>query len=300
MKKTLFGILSMILLATLMLSAIPASATSAVTQYGEAKALGSPAPVIDGKIDEIWGEANTYYIEVVKVGTDTGIRGHFKILWTSTTLYVLGVIPDLTPNHEATDDYKKDTLEVALDFSNARTTAYENDDQMNLRFYGSGDDMLVAKTGNDTVTSNEIIWGFTHDAATGYIYEFAVECDKLGIALSADKVIGFDMQINDNAEGLGERAASYAWNDDADGVFNDPTFMGEIKLIAETANIAVVEEVVAAVDVAEPTTVAAVTSVAPVVSSAPQTSDSIVFLTLSAFLMVLVFIGVKKIGKVSR
>lgn len=291
MKKTLLTILSVTLLMAFAASALTVSAASAVTQYGEAKTLASTLPVIDGKIDDIYEEANTYYLEILKVGYDTEVKGYFKILWTPATLYVLVVAPDPTPNWEATDDYKKDTLEIALDLSNARTNSYINDDQMNLRFYRSGDDMLVARDGNGTVTSDEVSYAYTDDGSC-YIYEFALQCDKLGITLKADQVIGFDAQINDNEEGLGERAACYAWNDDGDAVYNDPTYMGEIKFVSTAVGPAPVEEETTAVVETAPAAVQIEPVAAPV--SAPETSDVSIFAVISAVLAISVFITVKK------
>lgn len=290
MKKTLLTLFSWVLVITF-ISSLAVSAESAVTQSGEAKSVTSTFPAIDGAIDDIWTDANAYYLDIIKVGSDTGVKAYYKLLWSPTTLYTLIVVPDTTPNPDASDNYQRDCVEVGIDFSNARTTAYENDDQFHVTIKTNGDGVDF-KDIPGAIVGDQYTWAMKEDAA-GYIIEFAIACDKLGIALNDGKMIAMDVQVNDNAEGDG-RTGCYAWNDDSDASYNNPTALGEIKLVAtsvEPAPVATVEETAAPAAVAD--------APVPVVASAPvavpQTSDTVVFSMILVVLAVLAFATVKKV-----
>ncbi|MCL1859525.1 MAG: hypothetical protein FWF92_09890 [Oscillospiraceae bacterium] len=196
--------------------------------YGE-----TAAPVIDGIIDPIWNNTEAFDVDIVKVGEYSGVDGYFKVLWDEEKLYVLVVVPDTTPNHEHNDNYQKDGIEVPIDFFNTKSKTYENEGQINITFFAEGvssegNRMHFGNDGQGLWTGDMIDWAVTV-TEEGYIYEIAFNYAAAGIVPAA--TIGMDMQINDNAEGTG-RTACYAWNDDADQVWGNPTYMGNIKLLA--------------------------------------------------------------------
>jgi hypothetical protein len=216
------------------LSEIVLCEAALVTKNGEGKRVDSTLPGIDGSIDAVWANADEYHLSILKVGESTGVDGYFKVLWNPSTLYVLVVAPDLTPNHDAVDNYKKDGIEVAIDFPNTKSDTYEEDHQININFFANSDPFNFGTTGiwDDSM----ITWAI--NASSGYIYEVAYQCDKAGLTLQDDMVIGMDIQINDNASGEGERDSCYAWNDDADQVWQNPSYMGNMKLLgADTLDI---------------------------------------------------------------
>lgn len=287
-----------LLTALILSSVITASAEAAVRQYGEAKMVTSTFPVIDGHIDDIWEDANAYYLDIIKVGEDTGVKAYFKLLWSPTTLYGLVVVPDTTPNHDEYDNYQRDCIEVGFDLSNSRETSYINDDQFHITMRTNGDGVEI-KDVPSPFSDAELTWGLV-ESETGYIYEFAIACDKLGVTLSDDKMIGFDAQVNDNAEGFG-RTGCYAWNDDADASYNNPSYFGEIKLVAVSVEpvAETVEEVAPAAENEAAPEVVAAPAPAPISAPvAPQTSD----LTILLFAAVLLsaFIAAKHMKKIKR
>lgn len=291
MKKTL-AILLIVVLAS-MLIAIPASA-AAVTQSGEA-AKAETGPTIDGNIDDVWGQATAYPLSIIKVGEDTGIKGTFKVLWNPTTLYVLYEVPDTTPNQDATDNYKRDSTELPIDFPNLKSETYEDDNQIDITFFANGDPLAFGKAGNNTWDDSMVTYA-VNASATGYVYEIAVNCGAAGFTLKDDMIIGMDAQINDNAEGAGERNACYAWNDDGDKVWDNPSYMGNMKLLAGAAAPAATPELEAtpaaetAAPIADAAAPAADATPAPAPapaatpSPAPQTADPIILIALGSII----------------
>jgi endo-1,4-beta-xylanase len=279
MKKISVTIMSMILLAALISSSFVVSAEA--IQYGEAKSVTATFPVIDGVMDDIWAEANTYVLETAKAGTsDGGMRASFKLLWSPTTLYGILVVPDTTPNHDADNNYQRDCAEIGFDFSNSRETSYINDDQFHwtVRTNGDGLELKGGIPGSDfMVEGDTFTWAMTEDAS-GYIIEWAIHCDKLGITLSADKMIGFEAQINDNAEGERNRNHCYSWNDTADASYNNPDHFGEIKLVATSVEPEPVAETPAEVPAEASVPAPAQTAAEP----APRTADPITLFALGS------------------
>jgi len=187
------------------------------------------APVIDGIIDPIWESTEAFYLEKVKVGEDTGIESYFKVMNDGEKLYVLVVVPDTTPNHEHNDNYQRDGIEIPIDFYNTKSTSY-GDDQINCTFFANGDDFVFGRDGNGVWTEEMIEWAVIATDA-GYIYEIAYNYAAAGIELEPGATIGMDMQVNDNAEGTG-RTACYAWSDEIDQVWQNPSVMGNIKFLS--------------------------------------------------------------------
>lgn len=295
MKKILTVFLIVVL--TSMLITIPVSAEA--FQSGEAKSVTATFPVIDGVMDDIWASANTYVLETAKAGTtDGGMRASFKLLWSPTTLYGIMVVPDTTPNPDAANNYQRDCVELGFDFSNSRETSYVNDDQFHwtVRTNGDGLELKSGIPGTDFMVEGDTFNWKMVENASGYTIEFSIACDKLGIALSADKMMAFEAQVNDNAEGIGERTVCYSWNDTEDASYNNPDHFGEIKLVSasvEPAAPAATPEP-AAVEPAAPAATNAAAPVAATTSAAPKTADAVTFPILLVVLSVSVFAFTKK------
>jgi hypothetical protein len=220
----------------------PASTPSQRFTPEETPHSAANAPVIDGVIDTIWNNVERYDLNIIKAGEDTGIRSYFKVLWDEENLYVLVVVPDTTPNHNASANYLRDGIEVVIDFYNTKSTTYENIGQLHLVAFPNGDGFII---GNGAGTWNNSMIDFAvQTSASGYVYEIAFKCYKaIGLNLRSDMLIGIDVQVNDNAEGLGERNCCYSWHDYADEVWHNPSYMGTIMLFAGNNTQAVIDNV---------------------------------------------------------
>lgn len=205
------------------------AATEAPTEAPKPKEPKNLLVPIDGTIDPKWDAAEAHNLEIVKVGEDTGIKSYFKVLWDETTLYALVVVPDKTPNHEASGNHQRDGIETPIDFFNTKSDAYENEGQINVTFFPNGDGFNIGNNGQGAWDDDMITFAATMND-DGYIYTIAYDCGAAGIKLSSGMTIGMDMQVNDNALGEGDRNCGYAWNDDADQVWQNPSYMGEITL----------------------------------------------------------------------
>ncbi|MCB9000026.1 MAG: hypothetical protein H6540_08185, partial [Bacteroidales bacterium] len=80
------------------------------------------APVIDGQIDEVWAEANSYNIDIPYTGTNPTLGNagetYWKGLWMDDGIYVLVVVndDDWYPSYIAGgNSYEADKIELYFD-----------------------------------------------------------------------------------------------------------------------------------------------------------------------------------------
>lgn len=160
-------------------------------------------PTIDGKVDDIWTNAQVMDIAQFSVGSN-GAVGTAKALWDDKYIYLLIEVKDNLLTKASADAHQQDSVEIFIDENNAKTTSYEPGDVQyrvnfdNERSINGVDDV------NSFITANSLIDG-------GYIIEAALP-SRLG-GFSEGQVIGFDLQINDDADANGTRDNVANWND---------------------------------------------------------------------------------------
>lgn len=271
MKKKLAAI---IFTALMMLSlALPALAVSATADKG--------TPVIDGVIDEVWSRTQSFPVDQLKDGSDTGLKAEFKMLWDESYLYFLLVVTDSDIAYDAIDTYKKDGTQLYFDFTNEFAASYGEIYGGEYTFYlRDGEDELPtlsemnAEVSQDDIL-NDIV--YAHKLTDkGYVLEarFNPKLNYSEFKLAAGTEFAFEVQVNDQKSDSLERVAAYGWSDNANIAWQTPSVLGSMKLV-ETP-------------VAEPEAPAAeepaveVTDAAPVVT-APATADmSVIALALAA------------------
>ena len=165
-------------------------------------ALASSAPIIDGTVDDIWQNASPIDINKYTMGKD-GAYGTAKMLWDGDYIYVLVDVKDKKLSKASANAYEQDTVEIFLDENNGKTSTYEADDvQLRINY-----DNEV------TITDGKSADGYITAAKTtsdGYIVEAAIPYTIS--PFSADQVVGFDVQINDDGDGEGKRTGIANWS----------------------------------------------------------------------------------------
>src|SRR5699024_6564098 len=84
-------------------------------------------PEIDGKIDDIWGEAPVLPIDRYQ-GAWHGASGEARVLWDEENLYVLVEVNDSELDKTGEDDYQHDSVEVFIEESRQKSTFYQDGD----------------------------------------------------------------------------------------------------------------------------------------------------------------------------
>lgn len=191
---------------------------SSQPEYGEAV---KGTAVIDGKIDDSWANAKTFEVSKEQVGSD-GATAVGRVMWDNENLYILMEVTDPLLSAESANAYEQDCVEVFFDENNNKSTAYEEDDiqcRVNFENY---------KTVTDGLSTDRFV-SATSKTSTGYIVEIAIPSTLGG--LSKNQVIGFDMQVNDDADGDGKRDNISIWNDMTGKGYENPSVFGVVKLV---------------------------------------------------------------------
>lgn len=186
----------------------------AIAQYG--------TPIIDGVIDNQWDSIEEISPKVI-VGTNVTSTGSIKLLWDENYLYTLFTVYDKDLDLSATNDYEQDSVELFLDENNDKGAVYQSDDvhyRVNYEgwnTYPSGD----KSRWNTSVSPIKDDGG----SIIGYVVETAF---KWNTKPQIGKVVGFDLQINDAANGA--RKGTLTIFDPTGTAWNVPSAMGELIL----------------------------------------------------------------------
>jgi S-formylglutathione hydrolase FrmB len=178
------------------------------------------SPVIDGTIDEVWKRAVAVSPVISSGSTDTSAT--IKTLWDDRALYILAEIKDSHLSAEAGSVYERDSIEIFLDENNNKTKDYDVDD---LQFRVNYKNKQSADHGdlNRFYTS-------TREVKDGYLIEARIALIKPPVK---NKVLGFEIQINDAKEG--KRIAALNLFDKTGSAYADTGLFGNIVLTGKTA-----------------------------------------------------------------
>lgn len=250
--------------------------------------------VIDGVADDIWNYVDEIEIGRIKNSGDspndgTGATGTFKLLWDDSNLYIIIFVNDSTRYNIGSASHEQDSIEIFLDPLNTITETYDDDD---FRFCIAADG-AVSTNGQEHNVEYKAV-----NSDNSYIIEMAIAIKGAvsSFKFEAGTTFGWDVQLNDSDTGQTARNHCLGWNDDANEAWQNATYLGTLKLVAdEAAPPPVIEEVVEA----EPadTTAAAPVTVTPVVTTSPQTNDTLI---ISIGLMLIAVTALMLIKKVKR
>lgn len=177
-------------------------------------------PIIDGEIDEIWAEAPVLPINQFQTAHN-GATGEARVLWDQENIYVLVEVNDTELDKSASQPHEQDSVEVFIDEQNTKAASY-----------GEGHGQYRVNYDNETsFNPADIGEGFesrTVVNGTNYLVEMKIPFKTT--TLEAGQKIGFDVQINDAANGT--RRSIAIWSDVNTGMgWSDPSVFGELTLV---------------------------------------------------------------------
>ena len=191
--------------------------------------------VIDGTIDGNWSMAASYSIDQLiggSVADAADLSGTFRVIWDDTYLYTLIEVNDdaIINDSGPLIPWMDDGIEIFLDPDYSHGNSYDgiNDYAFGIRV--ADERLFTLPTSlNDTT-------GFLHSSVIGagsYVVEVAVPWTTLGVIPVAGAFVGFDVQLNDDDDGL-LRDGKLSWNDPLDNAYFNPSFMGTMQLIGNS------------------------------------------------------------------
>ena len=194
---------------------LAAAPKSAQAPYG--------TPVIDGQRDPVWDQAAELSTDVWVEGQG-GATAKFRTLWDDQYLYVYAEVTDPLLSDASSNPWEQDSVEIFVDQNNGKTEIYEADDGQyrinykNVRTVGG-------HASEDNYRSSVQV------TETGYVVEAAIALDM--ITPQNGTVIGFDFQVNDDANGDGRRDSVAIWNDPSGQSYQDTSGLGVLELIGK-------------------------------------------------------------------
>ncbi|MEJ5309790.1 MAG: endo-1,4-beta-xylanase [Anaerolineae bacterium] len=186
-------------------------------------------PVIDGIADPIWAEANEIRTDVWVSGSG-GATAKVKTLWDETHLYVFAVVSDSLLTKASTNPWEEDSIEVFVDQNNAKTTSYESDDgQYRVNFdneqsFGGAASAATLRSATVIIPANQTLL-----MEGSYIVEAAITLTA--VMPQPGVFIGFDFQVNDDADGDGDRDSVAIWNDPTGQSWQNTSRIGVLQFV---------------------------------------------------------------------
>jgi hypothetical protein len=235
MKKIISGIVNTVLWILVFFSGT--TAFSKVPNKGIPQGLTSctgfvavytaSAPVIDGTVDAIWSVAPANIMSKTISGTiQTGST--WQAMYDATNLYILVQVKDANLSSTGTNVYDQDGAEIFIAGNNSKAGAYTANDHQ-YRFNWN----VAATTANISGNTGSTT-GITYAIPTstgGYTLEVSIPWTTIGgTGPSNGKLIGFDININDQQNNAGSREATVGWNGTNTDDFSNTADLGTVTL----------------------------------------------------------------------
>ncbi len=178
-------------------------------------------PVIDGKADHAWNQAQAVTPAIIAGASDT--KPTFKLLWDDHAIYVLAEVKDDQLSVENEGFWAQDALEIYMDENNDKEPEYGVDD---VRISINYENASYAASGKA-----DRFYTAASRSKDGYIIEARIAFRSQP---ENGKLMGIELQLND---GVGtERVAKFNVFDDTDSAWRDPSRFGEVLLTGKANN----------------------------------------------------------------
>lgn len=173
------------------------------------------------------GKCDRCRFDVTKfvIGGGTTISGSAQVTWNASSIVFEFTVVDGTVRDDSSDPWNDDAIEVYLDLNNGKTSTYEADDFQ----------IIVPRDESPIVSPQQAGTGAMlverSSNATGYKLTLTVPWSTIGVGSNPPlgKLIGFDLAIDDDANGGGRDAQVVAFGV-SDNYLNTSQF-GEIELV---------------------------------------------------------------------
>lgn len=176
--------------------------------------------VVDAIEDKAWKLAPEVTTSRFVLGS-SGATAKVKLLWDAGHLYVFATVTDPLLSKASPNPWEQDSVELFVDQNNAQTTTYQSDDAQYRVNY------LNERSFGGAASSGKIV-SATRTIPGGYIVEAAIAIDAAPLAIG--QFLGFDVQVNNDATGSGQRASVATWNDSTGNAYQDTSVFGTLRL----------------------------------------------------------------------
>ncbi|AFH62890.1 endo-1,4-beta-xylanase [Paenibacillus caseinilyticus] len=177
-------------------------------------------PVIDGTIDAAWNGMDPIRTDRYVIGS-AGSMAKVRTLWDHERLYILAEVKDTLLSKQSGNAYEQDSIEIFVDTNNAKTDFFEPDDgQYRINFDNERSVNPASLSGNLISAAKR-----TED---GYVVEASIAWT--GVPPKANELIGFDIQVNNDEDGDGDRDSVSIWNDTSGQSYQNTSGYGLLKL----------------------------------------------------------------------
>jgi endo-1,4-beta-xylanase len=177
-------------------------------------------PLIDAAVDRVWARAEEIVTGHWVLGAG-GATARVKTLWDEGHLYVLARVSDALLSKASPNPWEQDSVEIFVDQNNAKTDYYEADDGQYRVNYENAQSYGGAASAASFVTATRVVDG-------GYIVEAAIALGA--VRARAGRLLGFDLQVNDDATGTGVRSSAATWSDETGRAYLDTSRFGVLRL----------------------------------------------------------------------
>lgn len=190
---------------------------------------------IDGNEDPTW--ANTFSDSISKtiagsITNSSDLSVSFKLTWDNTNLYLIAHINDDIKTNDSPNEWSDDGIEIFIDGNNEKNSTYDvNDRQYIIRW----NDNTIYEHGYNTSTNPMGVNFAQTNTPNGYIIEGTVSWSAIGVTPSNGKLVGFEIQVNDDDNGGTDLEARKSWFALV-SPSSDASLMGEIELNNSTCN----------------------------------------------------------------
>lgn len=174
------------------------------------------SPEIDAEFDQIWEKANSISTEITISG-DNPATAEVRTMWDENTLYIYAEVADSFLSAESEQAYQQDSIEIFVDENNDKSTEYQSEDTQYRINYLNEHSFNPQRDG---------LKSETRETETGYIVEAAVPFVE--ITVEEGQIIGFDFQVNDDANGDGSRDGVTIWNDQSGEGWRNMSGLGNL------------------------------------------------------------------------
>ncbi|MEJ2545930.1 MAG: sugar-binding protein, partial [Calditrichaceae bacterium] len=209
------------------------------------------AITIDGNMEDAWHSANPEPIDqILTVSTIpddiNDFSGEYRMLWDDDNLYLFVSVTDNILNTSNPDFWNNDVIQFYLDGNNEKTNIY---DQNDLQFSCVANTNYLTNVYSFENGLNYSVDDFSNcqfvsiETSNGYNYEILLSgndlSNQLGINLSVDNKLGFDLALNDNDTGTMKN--SLLWSAPfGSEMWYYPSLWGTATLVEIPANLSAV------------------------------------------------------------
>jgi regulation of enolase protein 1 (concanavalin A-like superfamily) len=190
----------------------------------------STAPVIDQSIDAAWSAAPASAISKVTIGTMpadfSGSR--WRALYDNTNLYVLVEVKDANKfNDSGTSWWEDDVVEIFIDGNNSKGATYDGVDDFQLGFRYNDTGIKIGGTSVNRTAG--IQFAMNLNATGGYNLEVAIPWSTIGATPSNGKIVGFEIEVDDDDNG-GVRDSQMSAFANTPDAYANPGVFGSVAL----------------------------------------------------------------------